>query len=156
MPGQRRTLSVWMMSFLCASAPIWRMVRLPPGKVKFSSENRVKTISLTQTLKCLLLFVSPFQEWKPSTACTGKLSVSLLFLPSVTSSFTSPVVLPAAFAPGLHDPLLWGRLQLHPGQQLRPLLLPHAALHQRAPPDLGQPAVTPEHSRVVLFSPMLL
>uniref|UniRef100_A0A8C3EI66 Spectrin repeat containing nuclear envelope protein 2 n=1 Tax=Corvus moneduloides TaxID=1196302 RepID=A0A8C3EI66_CORMO len=44
-------------------------------------------------------------------------------------------------------------LQLHPGQQLCPLLLPHAALHQRAPPDLGHPAVTPKHSRVVLFSP---
>uniref|UniRef100_A0A8C0UZ05 Spectrin repeat containing nuclear envelope protein 2 n=1 Tax=Cyanistes caeruleus TaxID=156563 RepID=A0A8C0UZ05_CYACU len=48
------------------------------------------------------------------------------------------------------------RLQLHPGQQLRPLLLPHAALHQRAPPDLGHPAVTPKRSWVVLFSPMLL
>lgn len=121
------------------------------GKVKCASENRVKTTCLTQTLK--LFFVSPFQERKPSTACAGKLSVSLFLLPSVTSSFTSPVVLPAAFAPGLHDPLLRGGLQLHPGQQLCPLLLPHAALHQRAPLDLGHPAVTPKHSGVVLFSP---
>lgn len=113
-------------------------------KAKLASENRVKPTCLTQTLRCLLFFVSPFQERKPSPAPADKPSVSLLLLPSVTSSFTSPAVLPAAPAPGLHDPLLWGRLQLHPGQQLRPLLLPNAALHQRAPPDLGHPAVTPK------------
>lgn len=90
----------------------------------------------------VVLCVSPFQERKPSRACAGNPSVSLFLLPSVESSFTSAVVLPAAFAAGLHDPLLWGRLQLHPGQQLCPLLLPHAALHQRAPADLGQPVLT--------------
>lgn len=31
------------------------------GKVEFAFENRVKTTCLTQTLKCLLLFVSPSQ-----------------------------------------------------------------------------------------------
>uniref|UniRef100_A0A8C5NQZ7 Spectrin repeat containing nuclear envelope protein 2 n=1 Tax=Junco hyemalis TaxID=40217 RepID=A0A8C5NQZ7_JUNHY len=56
--------------------------------------------------KCLLFFVSPFQERKPFRACAGNPSLSLLLLPSVESSFTPAAVLPAASAAGLHDPLL--------------------------------------------------
>lgn len=45
----------------------------------------------------------------------------------------------AAAAPGLPASRLGGRLQLHAGQQLRQVLLPHAAVHQRAASHLEAP-----------------
>lgn len=45
----------------------------------------------------------------------------------------------AAAAPGLPAALLRRGLQLHSGQQLCQVLLPHAEVHQRAPPHLEAP-----------------
>uniref|UniRef100_A0A8C0K488 Spectrin repeat containing nuclear envelope protein 2 n=1 Tax=Canis lupus dingo TaxID=286419 RepID=A0A8C0K488_CANLU len=53
--------------------------------------------------------------------------------PGRTAPTASP---PAAAAPGLPAALLRRGLQLHPGQQLRQVLLPHAEVHQRAPSHL--------------------
>ncbi|CAG03762.1 unnamed protein product, partial [Tetraodon nigroviridis] len=63
-------------------------------------------------------------------ACRSR-PAALPLLPGSAGGVPAPTALPAAAASGLFASAVRGRLQLHAGQQLRPLLLPHAALHQR-------------------------
>uniref|UniRef100_A0A8C9AHQ9 Spectrin repeat containing nuclear envelope protein 2 n=1 Tax=Prolemur simus TaxID=1328070 RepID=A0A8C9AHQ9_PROSS len=58
-------------------------------------------------------------------------ATALLPLPGDQGGAAPAAAAPAAAPPGLPAALLRGRLQLHPGQHLRPVLLPHAEVHQR-------------------------
>lgn len=70
-------------------------------------------------------------------------AATLLRLPGAEGRAAPPAAAAAAPAARLPAALLRGGLQLHPGQQLRPLLLPHAAVHQRATSHLGEEAGDP-------------
>uniref|UniRef100_G3V5X4 Spectrin repeat containing nuclear envelope protein 2 n=1 Tax=Homo sapiens TaxID=9606 RepID=G3V5X4_HUMAN len=63
-------------------------------------------------------------------------ATALLPLKGGPGSPTPAAAPPAAAAPGLPAALLRRRLQLHSGQQLCPVLLPHAEVHQWATPHI--------------------
>uniref|UniRef100_A0A2I3RXS6 Spectrin repeat containing nuclear envelope protein 2 n=1 Tax=Pan troglodytes TaxID=9598 RepID=A0A2I3RXS6_PANTR len=63
-------------------------------------------------------------------------ATALLPLKGDPGSPTPAAAPPAAAAPGLPAALLRRRLQLHSGQQLCPVLLPHAEVHQWATPHI--------------------
>lgn len=63
--------------------------------------------------------------------------------PGPARGLPAPPAPPAAAGPGLSGARLRGQLQLHAVQQLRTLLLPHAALHQRPPAHMST-ATTPK------------
>ncbi|PNJ70701.1 SYNE2 isoform 5 [Pongo abelii] len=63
-------------------------------------------------------------------------ATALLPLKSDPGSPAPAAAPPAAAAPGLPAALLRRRLQLHSGQQLCPVILPHAEVHQRATPHV--------------------
>lgn len=69
-------------------------------------------------------------------------------LPGSASRLPAAPVLPGAAGPGLPGASVRGRLQLHAVQQLRPLLLPHAALHQRPPAHMRSLVVGLKNSKV--------
>lgn len=73
-------------------------------------------------------------------------ATALLPLPSDQGSTAPPATAPAPTAAGLPPALLRRGLQLHSGQQLCKVLLPHAEVHQWATPHLegsAQPAAPP-------------
>lgn len=63
-------------------------------------------------------------------------ATALLPLPGDQGGAAPPAAAPAAAAAGLPAALLRRGLQLHSGQQLRKVLLPHAEVHQWATPHL--------------------
>uniref|UniRef100_A0A8C4MDW9 Spectrin repeat containing nuclear envelope protein 2 n=1 Tax=Equus asinus asinus TaxID=83772 RepID=A0A8C4MDW9_EQUAS len=68
---------------------------------------------------------------------------ALLPLPRAQGGAAPAAAAPAPPAPGLPAALLRGGLQLHTGQQLCEVLLPHAEVHQRATPHLEGSAKPP-------------